>query len=195
MRLEIEAIEHKLRRPGGLWSDEALLHFYSQHIPEEINTAAAFHRWLEKNEDQLLLGMADVVDEDLEYLELDGFPDSLSHGDHEYSLYYHAKQGERDDGVTLGVHVDQLPKLPDWLPAWGVDGNLRDAWRLYCAPCRKIIAAPVSPSLWWQTDLLSFGNLHQRTSRFSKPYPIMLEREREPWCLWMHMILTNYHQS
>jgi ATP-dependent helicase HrpA len=28
--------------------------------------------------------------------------------------------------VTLGVHVDQLPRLPDWLPAWGVDGDLRE---------------------------------------------------------------------
>ncbi|NJM37356.1 MAG: ATP-dependent RNA helicase HrpA [Akkermansiaceae bacterium] len=126
MRTEIEAIEHKLRRPGGLWSDEALLYFYAQRIPGEINTAAAFHRWLEKNEDLLLLGIAGVVDEDLEHLELAAFPDSLNHAGECYSLYYHAKQGERDDGVTLGVHVDQLPKLPDWLPAWGVDGNLRE---------------------------------------------------------------------
>ena len=50
----------------------------------------------------------------------------MKHGEVEYSLYYHAKQGERDDGVTLGVHVDQLPKLPEWLPGWGVDGNLRE---------------------------------------------------------------------
>lgn len=126
MRGEIESIEQKLRRPGGLWSDEAVCRFYEDRIPEPINTAAAFHKWLEHHEDTLLLGVGDVVDEDLEDLGLDGFPDSLRHAGDEYSLYYHAKQGERDDGVTLGVHVDQLPKLPDWLPAWGVDGNLRE---------------------------------------------------------------------
>ncbi|MES2475087.1 MAG: ATP-dependent RNA helicase HrpA [Verrucomicrobiota bacterium] len=126
MRGEIEAIEQKLRRPGGLWSDDALLRFYEERIPEDINTAAAFHRWLEDHEDRVMVGVGDVVDEDLEYLGLSGFPDSMTHRNEEYSLYYHAKQGERDDGVTLGVHVDQLPKLPDWLPAWGVDGNLRE---------------------------------------------------------------------
>ncbi len=57
---------------------------------------------------------------------LERFPDTLTHEGDEYQVYYHAKQGERDDGVTLGVHVDQLPKLPAWLPAWGVDGNLRE---------------------------------------------------------------------
>jgi hypothetical protein len=78
-----------------------VLRFYEERIPEDINTAAAFHKWLEKNEDCLMLGVADVVDEDLEYLGLDAFPDSMRHGGDEYSLYYHAKQGERDDGVTL----------------------------------------------------------------------------------------------
>ena len=125
MRMEIEAIEQKLRRPGGLWSDEAVLRFYEERIPEEINTAAAFYKWLEKHEDIIMLGVGDVVDEDLSDLGLAGFPDSLQHAGEEYSLYYHAAQGERDDGVTLGVHVDQLPKFPDWLPAWGVDGDLR----------------------------------------------------------------------
>ncbi len=126
MRGEIEAIEQKLRRPGGLWSDDALLRFYEERIPEAINTAAAFHRWLEKNEDSLMVRVGDVVDDDLEYLGLSGFPDSMTYRGEEFALYYHAKPGERDDGVTLGVHVDQLPKLPDWLPAWGVDGNLRE---------------------------------------------------------------------
>ncbi len=126
MRDEIEAIEQKLRRPGGLWSDEALVRFYEDRIPGEINTAAAFHKWLERNEHSLVLGVGDVVDEDLGYLGLTGFPDTLRHGAIEYPLYYHTAAGERDDGVTIGVHVDQLPQFPEWLPAWGVDGNLAE---------------------------------------------------------------------
>jgi ATP-dependent helicase HrpA len=126
MRSEIEAIEQKLRRPGGLWSDEAVVRFFEDRIPHEINTASAFHKWLEKYEETLLLAVADVVDESLEDLGLDGFPDTLRYSGDEYTLYYHALAGERDDGVTLGLHVDQLPKLPDWLPGWGVDGNLRE---------------------------------------------------------------------
>ena len=126
MREQIEGIEQKLRRPGGLWSDEAVLRFFEQRIPEEIHTAAAFYHWLEHHEGQLMLDLADVLDEDLEELGLAGYPDTLMHEGDEYQVYYHVNQGDRDDGVTLGVHVDQLPKLPDWLPGWGVDGNLRE---------------------------------------------------------------------
>jgi ATP-dependent helicase HrpA len=126
MKEDLELIEQKLRRPGGLWSDEAVLRFFEERVPGEINTAAAFHKWREIHEDSIMLDVADVVDEDLADLRLELFPDVLRHDGQEYALYYHAAAGERDDGVTLGVHVDQLPKLPDWLPAWGVDGNLRE---------------------------------------------------------------------
>jgi ATP-dependent helicase HrpA len=126
MRSDIEAIEQKLRRPGGLWSDEAVLRCFEQRIPQDIHTAAAFHKWLENHEEPLMLALADVLNEDLESLGLKRFPDTLTHEGNDYQVYYHSKQGERDDGVTLGLHVDQLPQLPGWLPAWGVDGNLRE---------------------------------------------------------------------
>jgi ATP-dependent helicase HrpA len=126
MRESIGAVEEKLRRPGGLWSEEAVLRFCEERIPEDVHTAAAFHKWLAKHEGALTLSLDDVLDEDLEALGLDLFPDTLTHNGVEYPLYYHAAAGERDDGVTIGVHVDQLPKLPPWLPDWGVDGNLRE---------------------------------------------------------------------
>ncbi len=126
LREEIGLIEQKLRRHGGLWSDEAVLRFLDERIPEEIATAGAFHRWRDKNEERLMMSVGDVVEEDLAWLDLEGFPDELSQEGESFALYYHAAPGERDDGVTIGAHVDQLPKLPDWLPAWGVDGNLRE---------------------------------------------------------------------
>ncbi len=126
MKADLGLIEQKLRRPGGLWSDEAVLRFFEERVPGEINTAAAFHKWREKHEDSIMLEVADVLDEDWADLGLDRFPDVLWHEGEEYPLYYHAAAGERDDGVTLGAHVDQLPKLPDWLPGWGVDGNLSE---------------------------------------------------------------------
>ncbi len=126
LKEEIAAIEHKLRRPGGLWSEDAVLRFFEERIPHEIHTAAAFHKWLEGNEDKLMMSAGDVMDEDPRDAGLEGFPDVLVHEGAEYAIYYHAAPGERDDGVTLGVHVDQLPGLPDWLPGWGVDGHLRE---------------------------------------------------------------------
>ena len=126
MQEELEAVEQKLRRPGGLWSDEAVLRFLEERVPGELHTAAGFHRWLADHEDTLTLSVSDVVDEDLDMLGLDGFPDVFTYEGDEYAVYYHVKPGDRDDGVTLGLHVDQLPKLPEWLPAWGVDGDLRE---------------------------------------------------------------------
>lgn len=124
LREELELVEHKLRRPGGMWSEPAVLRFFEERVPGEINTAAAFHKWRAVHEDLLMLTVDDVVDSPLMLAGLEGFPDVLHHERNEYAIYYHAAAGERDDGVTLGVHVDQLPGLPVWLPGWGVDGNL-----------------------------------------------------------------------
>ena len=124
MREEIKGLEDKLRRPGMLWSEDAVVRFFGSRIPLEISTAAAFHKWREANEDSLMLGMGDVVWEELRGLEF--FPDTLRHEGEEYPVYYHCAPGERDDGVTIGVHVDQLPVLPAWLPGWGIDGNLEE---------------------------------------------------------------------
>jgi len=124
LREEIKGLEDKLRRPGMLWHEDSVVRFLEERIPVEISTASAFHKWREEHEDLLMMGMGDVVWEDLHGIEF--FPDALRHDGDEYPLYYHCAPGERDDGVTIGLHVDQLPGLPDWLPGWGVDGNLEE---------------------------------------------------------------------
>ncbi|MGB6222766.1 ATP-dependent RNA helicase HrpA [Haloferula sp.] len=136
LREEIESIEHKLRRGGGLWSEEAVVDFFESRLPEGMCTAKAYHRWRKEHEEGNLPTREDVVLEDLEDLDLSGFPDSIVHRDQEYALYYRCAAGERDDGVTLGVHIDQLPGLPDWLPGWGVPGDLwyRTEWMIRSLP-------------------------------------------------------------
>lgn len=52
-----------------LWSEDAVVRFFGSRIPLEISTAAAFHKWREAHEDSLMLGMADVVWEELKGLE------------------------------------------------------------------------------------------------------------------------------
>lgn len=127
LREEIEGAEHKLRRPGGLWSEEAVIDFFESRLPEGMSTAKAFHTWQGANAEALMASTADVVLEDFAALGLEDFPDWLVHEGAEYAVYYRVAPGERDDGVTLGVHIDQLPGLPAWLPGWGVPGNLE--WR------------------------------------------------------------------
>jgi len=160
IRGEIEVIEQKLRRPGGLWSDDAILRFLEQRIPEDIHTAASYHKWIANHEDALMVGLADVLDDDLGSLGLSGFPDTVLHEGEEYQVYYHAKPGDRDDGVTLGVHVDQLPKFPAWLPGWGVDGNLLERAELLLRSLPKDYrrsCQPISPVAAGFTDLWSYA--------------------------------------
>jgi ATP-dependent helicase HrpA len=136
LRDEIESIEHKLRRGGGLWSDEAVVEFFESRLPEGMCTAKDYHRWRKQHEEANLPNREDVVLEDLEDLDLSGHPDSFSHAGEEYALYYRCSPGDRDDGVTLGLHIDQLPGLPDWLPGWGVAGDLwhRTEWMIRSLP-------------------------------------------------------------
>jgi len=127
LREEIRAMEHKLRRRDGLWSEEAVLDFYESRLPEGMSTAKAFHRWRQDHEDMNLPTAQDVVLEDLEAMDIGGFPDWITQGGESYAVYYHCEPGARDDGVTIGVHIDQLPDFPEWLPGWGVPGDL--VWR------------------------------------------------------------------
>ncbi len=136
LREEVAGIEHKLRRHGGLWSEQAVVEYFERCLPEGLCTAKAYHRWRKQHEQDHLPTRADVVDEDLEDLDLSGHPDWLQHGELELACYYRVAPGERDDGLTLGIHVDQLPRVPDWLPGWGVDGDLaqRAEWLIRSLP-------------------------------------------------------------
>ena len=128
LREEVRQMEHKLRRREGLWSEEAVVEFYESRLPEGMSTAKAFHRWREDHEEAHLPGPQDVMIEDPEGLGLEGFPDWITQDGEDYPVYYHCEPGARDDGVTLGVHIDQLAAFPDWLPGWGVPGDLE--WRV-----------------------------------------------------------------
>ncbi|MFR4437206.1 MAG: hypothetical protein ACLT8C_05915 [Akkermansia muciniphila] len=46
------------------------------------------------------------------------FSDEITCKGAEYAVYYRMI-GAEDDGVTLGVHIDQLPDIPEWLPGGG----------------------------------------------------------------------------
>ncbi len=121
---EVKALEIKLRRPEHFWSEEKIFAFFDAHIPPDLCTAKAFHQWRAQHEATITPTLADVV-WDIDALGLvDDFPDTLSHQGEEYSIYYAMQPGAADDGVTIGVHIDQLQNFPDHLAEWGVPGHL-----------------------------------------------------------------------
>lgn len=128
LREEIETIELKLRRPGQVWCEEGVFEFFDQLLPKDCFTAKAFHRWASRMEQENPSALHVPKDQamysywgqDL----LSGFPDEIVCEGVEYPVYYQNDPGADDDGVTLGVHIDQLDELPEWLPSWGVPGHL-----------------------------------------------------------------------
>lgn len=128
LREEVRQIELKLRRPDQVWCEEGVFEFFDRLIPPDCCTAKAFLRWaggMEKENPEALHvpaeeAMYEFWGKDL----LDGFPDEISCNGAEYAVYYQNDPGAEDDGVTLGVHIDQLPDVPEWLPEWGVPGHL-----------------------------------------------------------------------
>ncbi|MGE9271362.1 MAG: ATP-dependent RNA helicase HrpA, partial [Verrucomicrobiales bacterium] len=101
LREKVEQIEHKLRRRGGLWSEDAVVAYFERCLPEGLCTAKAYHRWRKAHEDEHLPELADVVWEDLSDLDLSGYPDEIECRGEVLPVYYHCAPGERDDGVTF----------------------------------------------------------------------------------------------
>lgn len=130
-RDKVAAIEQKLRRVGGIWSDEKIVEFFEANIPQSVFTTKAFLKWENEHGESALLEMKDVMYDDPEELlwSLKGYPelvvDELS-GGQEYSVYYRVAPGEPDDGVTLGVHVDQLMEMSSDVVDWGIPGTLEE---------------------------------------------------------------------
>lgn len=128
LREEVKQIELKLRRPDQVWCEEGVVEFFDKRVPQDCCTAKAFLRWaasVEKQDPEALHvpaseAMYELWGRDL----LAGFPDDLVCEGSEYAVYYQNDPGAEDDGVTIGVHIGQLPDLPEWLPEWGVPGHL-----------------------------------------------------------------------
>ncbi len=128
MREQVKLMEVKLRKPNQLWCEEGAFEFFDDRLPADVHTAKAFHQWRKalEGKDKMALHLTadDVLYQPVDELPLEHFPDEITYADQSYPLYYHHGPGDRDDGVTIGVHIDQLPDFPDLLPDWGVAGQL-----------------------------------------------------------------------
>ncbi len=167
VREEVESAEHKLRRSGGLWSDEAVFDFFYDRIPEQICTAKAFQKWRTtgNNERKLMVSVQDCVWGEME--DLEAFPDVIWHNGKSYDVSYTQSPGERADGVVFEIGLEDLADFPDFLPSWGVPGLLEErvfllirslpkVQRQRCSPGREAAQAFVAEWDGWEPsrDLL-----------------------------------------
>jgi len=161
VRTEIEGAEHKLRRAGGLWSDEAVFDFFLERIPREICTAKAFQKWRTtgSNDQTLMVTVKDCIWGEME--DLSDFPDGVHHHDVSYDVSYSDNPGSTVDGVIFEIGLDQLDKFPDYLISWAVPGILEErvyllvralpkAQRQICSPARDVAQAFVKEWKGWE---------------------------------------------
>jgi len=127
---EIEALEHKSRRPDVLVDDELIYAFYDDKIPEGIITLAAFDHWRREaeraNPKLLCLEKEQLMRHEAAGITTDAFPPALIHRGQSFKLSYHHDPGAADDGVTLTLPLTALNQLPANRCEWLVPGLLKE---------------------------------------------------------------------
>jgi len=104
---DIEALEHKARRPDVLVDDELIFAFYDQRIPAGMHNGAAFEHWRKEAEREqpklLYLKKDDLMRHEAAGITTEQFPPQMLMNNVSYALAYNFAPGKNDDGVTLTV--------------------------------------------------------------------------------------------
>jgi len=125
---EIEALEHKSRRPDVLVDEQLIFAFYDARIPVGIAGIAAFEHWrrgAEKVEPRLLfLEREQLMRHEAAGITTDAFPHQLVAHGQPLPLSYHHDPGAADDGVTLDLPLAALNQVSAQRCEWLVPGLL-----------------------------------------------------------------------
>ncbi len=122
---EIEALEHRSRRPDVLVDDDLLFAFYESRIPKEVCNREGLKAWFKKEpnlDSQLRLEKADLMRHEAAGITVDRYPKKMLVGGVELSLTYHFEPGSPKDGVTLVVPLTQLNQVDGRRCEWLVPG-------------------------------------------------------------------------
>lgn len=126
----VENLENKTRRRDLLVDDEQLVAFYDQRLPDDIVSGRHFESWWKSLSADDLKGMEltekDILQRDLDYDELEQYPDELEWEGAKYPLSYQFEPTGEDDGVTIQVPLMALKQLPGHRLEWLVPGLVRE---------------------------------------------------------------------
>ncbi len=130
---EIEALEHKSRRPDVLVDEELIFAFYEAKIPREITTIAAFDSWRRDAEREgsrlLFLEREQLMRHEASGITTDAFPHHLEFHGQIQKLSYHHDPGAADDGVTLSLPLVSVNQISATRCEWLVPGLLEEKVR------------------------------------------------------------------
>jgi len=127
---EIEALEHKSRRPDVLVDDELIFAFYDSSIPADIHNGAAFDHWrrqAEREDPKLLyLKKEDLMRHEASGITTDQFPPRLQIDNVSFALSYNFSPGRSDDGITLTVPLALINQVSAARCEWLIPGILAE---------------------------------------------------------------------
>ncbi|WP_215297839.1 ATP-dependent RNA helicase HrpA [Polynucleobacter sp. AP-Nino-20-G2] len=138
---EIEALEHRSRRPDVLVDDDLLFAFYDSRIPQDVLSREGLKAWLKRpakdvdgqavnNDAQLRLSKADLMRHEAAGITVDRYPKKMVVGGGELSLTYHFEPGNPKDGVTLVVPLTLLNQVDGRRCEWLVPGMCEEKVQL-----------------------------------------------------------------
>ncbi len=124
---EVSELEHRARRRDILAGDQELYDFYDARIPASVVSGAHFDRWWKderRRRPDLLTFTEDVVVNEQAARELDpsAFPELWRQGDLDLRVSYRFEPGAEDDGATVHLPLDVLPRLKPYGFEWLVPG-------------------------------------------------------------------------
>ncbi|WP_336658530.1 ATP-dependent RNA helicase HrpA [Leucobacter sp. USHLN153] len=115
LRRELEQLEERTRRRDIVGDDEAIFEFYDARIPADVVSTRSFEGWWKQkraSEPQFLhLRREDLMEDEADAVDEQGFPKQWSHGDQTLRLRYRFDPTAEDDGVTVNVPLPLLPRL------------------------------------------------------------------------------------
>jgi ATP-dependent helicase HrpA len=127
---DIEALEHKARRPDVLVDDELIFAFYDSRIPEGIHNGASFEHWRKEAERAdaklLYLKKEDLMRHEAAGITTDQFPPQLKIDNVSFALGYNFSPGKNDDGITLTVPLALINQVVAARCEWLIPGILAE---------------------------------------------------------------------
>ena len=129
---EIEALEHRSRRPDVLVDDDLLYAFYDARLPKTVLNREGMKAWLKtpQADSQMRLSKSDLMRHEAAGITVDRYPKKWMVGGSELSLTYHFEPGSPKDGVTLVVPLTLLNQVDGRRCEWLVPGMCEEKTQL-----------------------------------------------------------------
>jgi len=127
---QIEALEHKSRRPDVLVDEELIYAFYDSLVPPDVRDGASFEAWREHAEAKqprlLFLRREDLMRHEAAGITTAQFPHQIELGGRAIALEYLHDPGGPRDGVTMTVPLVALNQVSAARCDWLVPGLLKE---------------------------------------------------------------------